>query len=554
MARGKGGATVDQVELEIAIPDSALTMDIQYIPWELIHPDPEQPRQHADAELRGSIAQGGIRQAITVRTHPELIGQWMIVDGERRWRSAEGVQAMIPSVVRDDVQAGGERLRDQLVSNSGKPLTPVEEARVLGRIKSEQGFTTVKDLAQFVGLKISTVSQRLNLLEIGPWLPIIEAGVIKYTHAAEVLLPYRGCPDAVHEAVIAELGKRRVLAIDADDLLSAEEQLEEIQYESAWRFENDVDPLYRKHLYPIAKQKGDDRPTFNTSTHDAECTCGGVVIEEKHSIQKRRFCGNPDWWKPLEREAKKVEKKKAAASSASSSAASKEVAKAFYAPEGVKDLGETGHLDVPKGYARLVGYSGKYSTLDNGRPFDPADLGEIAESDLAVQGKGAYRQLLVKESASLERARDKYAARLEAATAPVMKKFNAKLEKAIDVAVRRDSARALLAVALAGSDSYYGDDIEDLDEVLCYAGASLNLEEGTPDGAVGWEELLAEHLTDAQAAAALEALVTLRRWGKGEKPTVNDEIAKIETEMRAAIEKRKHPWSSPPKAKTGKSK
>jgi ParB-like chromosome segregation protein Spo0J len=42
-------------------------MKVRLITRSQIHPDPEQPRQAADAELRDSIARNGLLQPITVR-------------------------------------------------------------------------------------------------------------------------------------------------------------------------------------------------------------------------------------------------------------------------------------------------------------------------------------------------------------------------------------------------------------------------------------------------------------------------------------------------------
>src|SRR5688572_25960629 len=68
---------------------------------ERIHPDPKQPRSNPDAELRTSIEANGILQPLVVRPHPERKGEWLLVDGERRWRGAEGVLDELPARVDD---------------------------------------------------------------------------------------------------------------------------------------------------------------------------------------------------------------------------------------------------------------------------------------------------------------------------------------------------------------------------------------------------------------------------------------------------------------------
>lgn len=300
MSMGKQGAAEreGQGTLAIEIPETAMALEIQYIPWDLIYPDPEQPRVDADDELKASIAAGGIRQAITVRPRPGAIGQYQIVDGERRWRGAKGVQDRLPCVVRLDMEDDAERVRTQLIANTGRPLTPVEEARAMAALMTARGGS-ITELAAYLGKPVTTVSQRLNLMQLGPWLDLIQRGVVKYTHAAEVLLRYRGCPDAVHAAVIAGISSRFEL------------QGYEDGFESASDFEHEVEPLYKKHLYPISKKKSDAKPIFETALHDRECSCGGIELKEWDG--KRRYCGNPEWWQPLEKAAKKAERAKAKA-------------------------------------------------------------------------------------------------------------------------------------------------------------------------------------------------------------------------------------------------
>jgi ParB family chromosome partitioning protein len=61
------------------------------IPLEFIDPDPAQARDEgADDELADSIKANGVLQPIRVYRHPAPHGivQWMIDDGERRWRGS----------------------------------------------------------------------------------------------------------------------------------------------------------------------------------------------------------------------------------------------------------------------------------------------------------------------------------------------------------------------------------------------------------------------------------------------------------------------------------
>lgn len=392
MSAGRSGTLEreGQGTLAIEIPDAALEMGIQYIPWDLIFPDPQQPRVEADNDLRASIAAGGIRQPITVRPRPGAIGQYQIVDGERRWRGAEGVQSRIPCIVRLDLEDDAERVRTQLITNTGKLLTPVEEARAMAELMASRGGS-VTDLAAYLGKPVTTVSQRLNLMQLGPWLDYIQQGVVKYTHAVDVLLRYRGCPDAVHAAVIRELAEATLLhatrADGSDDVETA--------FSSADDFEDAVAPRFKKHLYPISKKKGDPKPIFNTALHDRECECGG--IELKGYDGKRRYCGNPEWWQPLEKAAKKEARAQAKASGTTTKPTRPAERLSFSVSEDVQVL-QGPEWDVPKGYGRLVDTSGQWAVIspharsNEGKEFDPRGV-EFPSAALAVLG----RTLLVKE-------------------------------------------------------------------------------------------------------------------------------------------------------------
>jgi hypothetical protein len=58
---------------------------------EAVHPNPWNYRRQDERERRAareSIATYGFIDPITVRPHPDLSGQWQIIDGEHRWMAA----------------------------------------------------------------------------------------------------------------------------------------------------------------------------------------------------------------------------------------------------------------------------------------------------------------------------------------------------------------------------------------------------------------------------------------------------------------------------------
>ena len=65
------------------------------IPLDAIDEDPEQPRQEFDeqslTELAETIRERGVRQPVSVRTHPTQPGRWMLNFGARRLRACKRV-------------------------------------------------------------------------------------------------------------------------------------------------------------------------------------------------------------------------------------------------------------------------------------------------------------------------------------------------------------------------------------------------------------------------------------------------------------------------------
>lgn len=63
------------------------------LPIAFIDEDPEQPRQEFDddslAELAATIWDRGVRQPVSVRTHPSEPGRWMLNFGARRLRASK---------------------------------------------------------------------------------------------------------------------------------------------------------------------------------------------------------------------------------------------------------------------------------------------------------------------------------------------------------------------------------------------------------------------------------------------------------------------------------
>jgi ParB family chromosome partitioning protein len=133
----------------------------------LIIPNPDQPRTIFDqAELEGlaqSIEENGLIQPIVVEQAGD---QYILIDGERRWRACQlaGLK-QIEVVVRPSSNHNGlDRLTKALVANIQRSaMGPVDEGRAFERLMKE--FGTLSAVAQKVGVSHATVSSKLALLD-----------------------------------------------------------------------------------------------------------------------------------------------------------------------------------------------------------------------------------------------------------------------------------------------------------------------------------------------------------------------------------------------------
>lgn len=139
---------------------------IQAIEIALIHPHPEQPRRHFDAdalqELADSIAKRGVIQPIIVRPHGT---GYQIVAGERRWRAAQRAQLhRIPAIVRDFDEA--ETLEIALIENiQREDLNPIEEAQAYRKLIGDYNHSQ-EALGRLVGKSRSHVANLMRLLDL----------------------------------------------------------------------------------------------------------------------------------------------------------------------------------------------------------------------------------------------------------------------------------------------------------------------------------------------------------------------------------------------------
>jgi ParB family transcriptional regulator, chromosome partitioning protein len=131
-----------------------------------IDPNPDQPRIEIGdlSELTASIREKGVLEPLLVKPS-RLSGRWMIIAGERRWRSAReaGIRE-VPCIEMDvDDRAVAEIA---LIENmQRKDLTPWEEADGLRALCERFGYTH-EEVARKVGKSRSTVTEALSISAI----------------------------------------------------------------------------------------------------------------------------------------------------------------------------------------------------------------------------------------------------------------------------------------------------------------------------------------------------------------------------------------------------
>ncbi len=373
-------------QLAIDFPSATTSFEVTYIRRDAILPDPEQPRKDADADLRASIARNGVLQPITVRPHPKLAKRYYLVDGERRWRGSEGILDALPCLVREDQEDAALRLRTQLVANTGKPLTPLEEARAFAALLEAQGDErSVEQLSAELGRPVSSIHERLGLLELGPWIPLIEDGTVGLSHAVKVLLPLRGCAEAAHVHAIAVVQKDyRFSREDGGGM-------------TLHAFTQVAHQAYRAQLYPLTKTKSswDPQPLFDTKRHDAECDCGRVMFALGTADAKRACCGNPEWWRPRHRKAKAAQPKKPAGRGADRSPS-------LSLPEGSTTKKVSWHGDAVKGCTPLTQSYALQWRVDD---FDPSALATLPPEKLVLIQAPSGSYVATTDTRAVEEAR-----------------------------------------------------------------------------------------------------------------------------------------------------
>ena len=174
---GRGlSALLGEADAEVLAPEAASApaaqprgQGAQEVPIELIHRNPEQPRQHFSEaeieELETSIRDKGVLQPILLRPSPKTPGEFEIVAGERRWRAAQRAGlTSIPALVRE---LNDDRAFEIAVVENvqREDLNAMEEAQAYRALMNRFGYTQ-DQAATSVGKSRSHVANTIRLLQL----------------------------------------------------------------------------------------------------------------------------------------------------------------------------------------------------------------------------------------------------------------------------------------------------------------------------------------------------------------------------------------------------
>ncbi len=131
-----------------------------------LDPNPEQPRtEFGDlTELTASIAEKGVLEPLLVKPN-RLTGRWMIIAGERRWRSAQKAGLTEVPCIEMEVDDGTVAEIALIENMQRKDLTVWEEADGLLSLCDRFGYTH-DDVARKVGKSRSTVTEAMAIARI----------------------------------------------------------------------------------------------------------------------------------------------------------------------------------------------------------------------------------------------------------------------------------------------------------------------------------------------------------------------------------------------------
>jgi ParB/RepB/Spo0J family partition protein len=144
--------------------------EVVYVPLKSIVPDPAQPCKFFDAEqiaeLMKSINEHGLMTPLTVEKLAD--GKYMLVDGERRFRSLTELKYdSVPVIPMETMSLEERRIKQFHIQQQHKSWTPMEMANAMRDLAEAMGVS-IPAMGQILGISSRTVGHYVafaNLLE-----------------------------------------------------------------------------------------------------------------------------------------------------------------------------------------------------------------------------------------------------------------------------------------------------------------------------------------------------------------------------------------------------
>ena len=163
-----GEKSINNISHFTNISSSSFIDNVVNLNCSLIIPDPNQPRKHFNTDsledLKTSIQKMGVQQPITVR--PIQGGKFMIVMGERRWRSCNELRIeTIPSIIKE--MSDSDAYLSAVTENvQREDLHFIDEAAAYRDMIDKGYVKTQGEIAEKIGVHKARISERLKLLSL----------------------------------------------------------------------------------------------------------------------------------------------------------------------------------------------------------------------------------------------------------------------------------------------------------------------------------------------------------------------------------------------------
>jgi len=262
-------------------PNTAEPQVINFLPLDMIQPDPNQPRKVFDKDalkrLSDDIKKRGVLQPITVRIADD--NQMMIVMGERRYRACKMAKLeTIPTIAYEAEDNAVDRLFDQVSENlSRENLNPMEMARFFNSLNVDHGIKIsdmTKVIAQhgFKQFERSYISNMRRLIDLPEWAQQkINDGELTAAHGKHIL---KAKDD---EKVLAEV-KQAIEEWDDDREGSF----------TVKRTDELIDSVFSTNHIDLNKTWGENALQFNNATCE-DCKTKKTISGNTYCLNKTCF-------------------------------------------------------------------------------------------------------------------------------------------------------------------------------------------------------------------------------------------------------------------------